>query len=133
VALGRRRGGTPPAKKRTNREQSKNRAGTVPVPNPSPRPSQVMRRRLGIARHRSATQAAGRVALMALGLVGKGLGWEQAAIRWGEGPSRPVRVGRSGTEGEQNENKGGTKGVPGQVFISGRFLRFRGRGAVALA
>ena len=53
MALDRRRGGTPPAKKRTNREQSKNIAGTVPVPNPSPRPSQVMRRRLGTgARHR---------------------------------------------------------------------------------
>lgn len=36
----RRRGGTPPAKKRTNREQSKNIAGTVPVPNPSPKPNQ---------------------------------------------------------------------------------------------
>ena len=133
MALDRRRGGTPPAKKRTNREQSKNIAGTVPVPNPNPKPNQFGGRWLGTAGHKSATQAAGRVASMALGLVGKGLGWGQAAIRWGRGPSRPVRVGRSGTEGEQNENKGGTKGVPGQVFISGRFLRFRGRVAVALA
>ena len=133
LGLDRRRGGTPPAKKRTNREQSKNIAGTVPVPNPNPKPNQFSGRWLGTAGHRSATQAAGRVASMALGLVGKGLGWGQAAIRWGEGLSSPVWVGRSRTEREQNGNKGGTKGAPGPVFISGRFLRLRGRGAVALA
>jgi len=53
----RRRGGTPPAKKRTNREQSKNIAGTVPVPNPNPKPNpkpnQFSGRWLGTgARHR---------------------------------------------------------------------------------
>ena len=129
----RRRGGTPPAKKRTNRKQSKNIAGTVPVPNPSPKPNQFSGRWLGTAGHKSATQAAERVALMALGLGYRASAGGQAAIRWGEGLSSPVRVGRSRTEREQNKNKGGTKGVPGQVFVFGRFLRLRGRGAVALA
>jgi len=70
---------------------------------------------------------------MALGLGYRASAGGQAAIRWGEGLSSPVRVGRSRTEREQNKNKGGTKGVPGQVFVFGRFLRLRGRGAVALA
>ena len=115
MALDRRRGGTPPAKKRTNREQSKNRAGTVPVPNPSPRPSQVMRRRLGIARHRSATQAAGRVASMALGLGYRALaGGRQRSAGGGGHPGLSGLGGR-----EQKGNKTRTKGE--QKGSLGRF------------
>ncbi len=116
----RRRGGTPPAKKRTNREQSKNIAGTVPVPNPNPKPNpkpnQFSGRWLGTAGHRSATQAAERVASMALGLVGKGLGWSRQQSSGGRGYLARPGLG----DREQNGNKTRTKGE--QKGSLGRFL-----------
>jgi hypothetical protein len=108
----RRRGGTPPAKKRTNREQSKNIAGTVPVPNPNPKPNQFSGRWLGTgARHRP------------LGALLRWLwGWGARALAGG----RQRSAGGGGHPGlsglgdrEQKGNKTGTKGE--QKGSLGRF------------
>ena len=115
LGLDRRRGGTPPAKKRTNQEQSKNRAGTVPVPNPSPKPNQFgggCQAQLGIgARHRPL----GALLRWLWGWWARALagGRQQSAGGWGH-------PGLSGLgEREQKGNKTGTKGE--QKGALGRF------------
>ena len=101
MALDRRRGGTPPAKKRTNREQSKNIAGTVPVPNPNPKPNQFSGRWLAIgARHRPLGALLRWLWGWWAGSDPLGAGAIQACPGWAIG-------NRRGTKREQRGNKRG--------------------------